>query len=144
MLGARCTLGDHMRPIKCAAPNALPLAPSLHHVRQRPAKGFGLRAASSPAPVRTLADGGRVQAMTRNIQVNVGDQVFFEEGGEEIGAVRKVERDHLVIYIEAAGDFVVQGPQVKAAHHGKVVLDASLVDPRLLQAAQTAHERETD
>jgi len=82
--------------------------------------------------------------MTHNFQVSVGDQVFFEEGGEEIGAVRKVERDHLVVYIEAAGDFIVQGPQVKAAHHGKVVLDSTLVEQRLLDAARGAHERETD
>jgi hypothetical protein len=82
--------------------------------------------------------------MTHNFTVNVGDHVFLEEGGEEIGAVRKVERDHLVVYIEAAGDFVVHGPEVKAVHYGKVVLSPELVDPRLLEAARGAHERETD
>src|SRR3954470_13087702 len=61
-----------------------------------------------------------------NYEVSVGDHVFLEEGGEEVGAVRKVERDHLVVYIEAAGDFVVKGPEVKAVHYGKVVLDAAL------------------
>jgi hypothetical protein len=79
-----------------------------------------------------------------NFQVSVGDHVFLEEGGEEIGAVRKVERDHLVVYIEAAGDFIVRGPEVKAAHYGKVVLSPDLVDPLLLNAARTAHEREAD
>lgn len=82
--------------------------------------------------------------MQHNYAVNVGDHVFFEEGGEEVGAVRKVERDHLVVYIEAAGDFVVKGPEVKAVHYGKVVLDPELVDPTLLAAARTAHERESD
>jgi hypothetical protein len=80
--------------------------------------------------------------MQHNFEVSVGDQVFLEEGGEEIGAVRKVERDHLVVYIEAAGDFVVHGPEVKAIHHGKVILEADKVDPRLLEAARGAHERE--
>ena len=80
--------------------------------------------------------------MQHNIQVSVGDQVFLEEGGEEIGAVRKVERDHLVIYIEAAGDFVIRGPEVKAVHHGKIILDATAVDPKVLEAAKGAHERE--
>ena len=80
--------------------------------------------------------------MTQSFQVNVGDQVYLEEGGEEIGAVRRVERDHLVIYIEAAGDFVVHGPEVRAVHHGKVVLEAAQLEPRLLDAARTAHERE--
>lgn len=77
-------------------------------------------------------------------QVRIGDHLFLEEGGEEIGAVRKVEPDHLVVYIEAAGDFVVPGPWVRAAHDGKVVLDASKIDERLLDAARAAHEREID
>jgi hypothetical protein len=79
-----------------------------------------------------------------NFQVSVGDQVYLDEGGEDIGAVRKVARDHLVIYIEAAGDFVVPGPGVKAAHDGKVVLEPGGLDPQLLDAARSAHERETD
>ena len=83
-------------------------------------------------------------AVQHNYEVSVGDHVFLEEGGEEVGAVRKVERDHLVVYIEAAGDFVVKGPEVKAVHYGKVVLDAALVDPQLLDAARAAHERESD
>jgi len=82
--------------------------------------------------------------MTHNIAVNVGDHVFLEDGGEEIGAVRKVEKDHLVVYVEAAGDFVVRGPEIKAVHYGKVVLKADLVDPRLLEAARTAHENESE
>lgn len=80
--------------------------------------------------------------MTHRFEVSVGDHVFLEEGGEEIGAVRKIERDHLVVYIEAAGDFVVKGPEIKAVHHGKVVLDPENLEPRLLAAAKTAHERE--
>lgn len=84
------------------------------------------------------------EPMTHNIAVNVGDHVFFEDGGEEIGAVRKVERDHLVVYVEAAGDFIVRGPEVKAVHYGKVILVPELVDPRLLDAARSAHENETE
>lgn len=80
--------------------------------------------------------------MQHNYEVSVGDQVFLEEGGEEIGAVRKVERDHIVVYIEAAGDFVVKGPEVQAIHHGKVILAPDKVDARLLEAARSAHERE--
>jgi len=82
--------------------------------------------------------------MQHNYEVAVGDHVFLSEGGEEIGAVRKIERDHLVVYVEAAGDFIVRGPEVKAIHYGKVVLEADKVDPRLLEAARGAHERETD
>ncbi len=82
--------------------------------------------------------------MKHNYEVSVGDHVFLEEGGEEVGAVRKIERDHLVVYIEAAGDFVVRGPEVKAVHYGKVILSPELCDPLLLAAAQSAHERETE
>ena len=54
--------------------------------------------------------------------VQIGDQLFLEEGGEEIGAVRKVAPDHLVVYVEAAGDFTVPGPWVRAVHDGKVIV----------------------
>jgi hypothetical protein len=77
-------------------------------------------------------------------RVEVGDQVFLMEGGEEIGAVRKVAPDHLVIYVEAAGDFSVRAESVKSAHDHKVVLDTGHLDAKLLDAARTAHERETD
>lgn len=79
-----------------------------------------------------------------SFHVRIGDQLFLEEGGEEIGAVRQVESDHLVVYIEAAGDFVVPGPWVRAAHDGKVVLDPERLDERLLAAARSAHDREVD
>jgi hypothetical protein len=78
-----------------------------------------------------------------SFQVQVGDQLFLEEGGEEIGAVRRVAPDHLVVYVEAAGDFVVPGPWVRAAHDGKVILDPQKIEnPALLVAASAAHERE--
>lgn len=78
-------------------------------------------------------------------QVQVGDQLFLEEGGDEIGAVRAVAADHLVVYIEAAGDFVVPGAWVRAAHDGKVVLDEDKIDnPSLVKAAHRAHDDEID
>ena len=76
--------------------------------------------------------------------VQVGDQLFLEEGGDEIGAVRVVAPDHLVVYVEAAGDFVVPGGWVLAAHDGKVVLDPNRIDPTLLAAASRAHENEAN
>lgn len=81
---------------------------------------------------------------TRIIHVQVGDQVFLEEGGEEIGAVRRVAKDHLVVYIEGAGDFTLTGPEIAAVHDGKVRLDPAKLEPALLAAAQTAHDHETE
>ncbi len=80
----------------------------------------------------------------QRFQVDIGFQVYFQEGGEEIGAVRQVASDHLVVYVEGKGDFVVQPQAVHAAHDGKVLLDATKVDAALLEAAGHAHERETD
>lgn len=77
-------------------------------------------------------------------QVDVGFQVYFEEGGEEIGAVRAVAPDHIVVYVEGAREFTVLGPAVRAAHDGKLVLDPAKVDPALLEAARHAHEKETE
>jgi hypothetical protein len=102
------------------------------------------RRRKSFAADETELDSDAGEPMTHNIAVNVGDHVFLEDGGEEIGAVRKVERDHLVVYVEAAGDFIVRGPEVKAVHYGKVILVPELVDPRLLDAARAAHENETE
>jgi hypothetical protein len=81
---------------------------------------------------------------THNFNVSVDDQVFLEEGGEEIGAVRKVAKDHLVVYVENNGDFEVAGPAVRAAHDGKVVLDAAKLTPELLKAIDKAHSKETE
>jgi hypothetical protein len=80
----------------------------------------------------------------RTFHIQVGDQVFLEEGGEEIGAVRRVAKDHLVVYIEGAGDFTLTGPEIAAAHDGKVRLDPAKLEPQLLAAAQTAHDNETE
>jgi hypothetical protein len=76
--------------------------------------------------------------------VQVGDQVYLEEGGEEIGAVRRVAKDHIVIYIEGGGDFTLTGPEIAAAHDGKLRLDPSKLEPSLLAAARAAHDHETE
>jgi len=81
---------------------------------------------------------------THTFNVSIDDQVYLEEGGEEIGAVRKVEKDHLVVYVENNGDFRIDGPAVKAAHDGKVVLDAAQLSPEFMKAVNRAHIKETE
>jgi hypothetical protein len=80
----------------------------------------------------------------RTFHIQVGDQVFLEEGGEEIGAVRMVAKDHVVVYIEGSGDFTLTGPEIAAVHDGKVRLDPHRLSEALLAAAQAAHIQETD
>lgn len=77
-------------------------------------------------------------------QVAVGDQVFVGDSDEEVGAVRVVAKDHLVIYIENAGDFRIDGPEVISAHDGKLVLDPAKLPQPLAKAVAKAHSRETD
>jgi len=79
-----------------------------------------------------------------NFTVSVDDQVYLEEGGEELGAVRIVESDYIVVYVENAGDFRVAGPAVKSSHDGKVVLLREHLTPEFLKAVENAHSKETD
>lgn len=78
------------------------------------------------------------------LHVSIGDHVFLDKELEEVGAVRRIARDHLVVYIENAGDFVVRGNQVKGAHDGKVILDPEAVEPDLIDAARKAHDKEAE
>jgi hypothetical protein len=77
-----------------------------------------------------------------NFQVSVDDQVFVRGGEEEVGAVRHVAKDHLVVYIENGGDFRIEGEAVISAHDGKVVLDPDKLDPKLVDAIANAHAGE--
>jgi len=81
--------------------------------------------------------------MAQSLRVSVGDQVYVGDDLEEVGAVRQVERDHLVVYIENAGDFRVDGKCVRGAHDGKVILDPSELDQKLVEAIAGAHAGET-
>ena len=79
-----------------------------------------------------------------SFNVSVGDQVFIDQSQEEVGAVRHVAHDHLVVYIENSGDFTIQGPAVLSAHDGKVILDPARLDETLLAAIRGAHDNETE
>lgn len=77
--------------------------------------------------------------------IEVGFQVFLEEGGDECGAVRDVlpgGRHEIVIYVENGGDFTVSADAVRSVHDGKVVLDPSHLKQRLRDAIAHAHDRE--
>jgi len=77
-------------------------------------------------------------------KATIGDHVFLEDGGEEIGAVRSIQAGELVIYVEGAGDFTVAADAVRAVHYGKVVLDAEHLEPKVLAAARQAHVNEVN
>lgn len=99
---------------------------SVRVVRPRSASGSGA------APTSTAIVG----------QIEVGYQVFTADGGEEVGAVRDVYPDGLVVYVENGGDFRVQLAAVEAVHSQKVILTCGKLSRSLRRAIGHAHDAE--
>ena len=77
--------------------------------------------------------------------IEIGDQAFTHDGGEEFGAVRDVEPDgrpELIVYIENSGEYTVPLSAVTAVHSGKVVIDVSQLPSVIQQAIEHAHDLE--
>ena len=75
-------------------------------------------------------------------RIEIGDQAFVSDGGEEFGAIREVHSDGLVVYVENAGDFRVSLDAVKAVHSGKVIFDCDKLDLHFRRAIGHAHDAE--
>ena len=83
--------------------------------------------------------------MEQKEKIELGSQVYLEEGGDPCGAVRDVRpgsRNEITIYVENSGEFVVPLEAVRAAHDGKVILDRTHLDQSLLTAVAHAHDAE--
>jgi hypothetical protein len=80
--------------------------------------------------------------MEENIEV--GYHVFTSDGGEEVGAVRKVSRDRrqLVVYIENTGDCEIPAEAVAAVHSQKVILKWDQLPAEIKEAIRHAHDAE--
>lgn len=77
--------------------------------------------------------------------VEIGFQVYLEEGADPCGAVREVgpdRRDEITIYVENAGEFIISSEAICDAHDGKVILDPARLDKSLLDAIAHAHDAE--
>ncbi|HKU36949.1 MAG TPA: hypothetical protein VJR89_02345 [Polyangiales bacterium] len=84
-------------------------------------------------------------AQHRFPRIEIGDQLFSHDGGEEFGAVRDVQPDgrpELIVYIENSGEYSVPLSAVTAVHSGKVVLDLNQLPESVKTAVSHAHERE--
>ena len=81
-------------------------------------------------------------ATQRQDTPGIGFQVYLEEGGEEVGAVREVHREYMLIYIENAGDFRVGPAAIRSVHDGKVLLELARLDETLRAAIAHAHDEE--
>jgi hypothetical protein len=75
-------------------------------------------------------------------QIAEGFGVFAHDGDKAFGAVRQVQQNRIMVYVENAGDFEVPLSAVKAVHDEKVVLDCSRLEARLTDAIRRAHAGE--
>jgi hypothetical protein len=74
--------------------------------------------------------------------IEIGFHTFTEDGGEEFGAVRDVNDDTIVVYVENAGDFTIPRSAIRAVHSQKVVVDCAVLDPDVRAAIGHAHDAE--
>jgi len=77
-----------------------------------------------------------------NEPIEQGFMAFLAEGKEGIAAVREVAQDHIVLYVENAGEFRVPLSAVRRVHDEKVILDVHKLDKALLTAVGHAHDAE--
>ncbi|MBN9263437.1 MAG: hypothetical protein J0I57_03075 [Hyphomicrobium sp.] len=75
-------------------------------------------------------------------QVETGDMVFIAEGEEGIGAVRAVNKDNFVLFVENAGEFDIPGAAIVRVHDRKVIISPARLSRRLLEAIGHVHDRE--
>jgi hypothetical protein len=77
-------------------------------------------------------------------RIQIGDQVYPNDGADPVGAVRDIARDGswLVLYVENFGDFTVSTDAVTAVHAQKVVLALDRLEPRVRDAIAHAHDAE--
>lgn len=80
----------------------------------------------------------------QNQPIEIGFQVYLNDGEDEVGAVRRAgdTPEEIVVYIENSGDFVVPLSAVRAVHYSKVILDKSRLGPEMLAAISKAHDAE--
>ena len=82
--------------------------------------------------------------MSEQSPIEIGFQVYAEEGGETFGAVRGLvpQTNALIIYIENAGDIAIPVPAIRAVHDGKVVLDPEKLEDKVRRAL--GHVRDSE
>ena len=64
-------------------------------------------------------------------QIQLGDQAFVSDGGEEFGAVRQIFPESVVVYVENAGDFLIPLEAVESVLHA---------EPRVLVRDNALHD----
>ena len=102
------------------------------------------RTSAKPARKRSAVSGAKSgrKPSTVSADIEVGYQTFASDGGEEFGAVRAVDADGLVVFVENAGDFRVPLTAVAAVHSQKVILSCAKLSRELRRAIGHSHDAE--
>lgn len=75
-------------------------------------------------------------------KIREGFDVFLHDGEKSFGAVRRIRKDAIVVYVENSGDFEIPLNAIKDAEAEKVILDSVRLDAKLLDAIRRAHTGE--
>ncbi|MBN9587595.1 MAG: hypothetical protein BGN85_04535 [Alphaproteobacteria bacterium 64-11] len=75
-------------------------------------------------------------------KIQEGFDVFLHDGDDSVGAVRRVHRHGIMVYVEDAGDYDVPVAAIVDVDAEKVILDAGKLDPKMLDAIRRRHRDE--
>jgi hypothetical protein len=75
--------------------------------------------------------------------IKVGYQAFVDTSDEEFGAVRAIMSDeHISVYVENAGEFLIERSAVISVQSEKVTFTYAKLDAKLQAAIARAHDSE--
>jgi hypothetical protein len=75
-------------------------------------------------------------------KIQEGFDVFLHDGAGNVGAVRQVRKDAIVVYVENSGDFEIPFSAIKDVEAEKVILDSRHLAAKLLEAIRARHNAE--
>ncbi len=81
--------------------------------------------------------------MTKRVAIEVGWDVFVEDGATNFGTVRDIHSSYLVVFIEGHGDAVIDAKAVRDVHHQKVIVELEALAEEVQEAIGHAHDKET-
>jgi hypothetical protein len=74
--------------------------------------------------------------------IREGFDVFLHDGDDSVGAVRRVHKHGIMVYVEDAGDYEVPISAIVDVDAEKVVLDSRKLAPGMLEAIRRRHRDE--
>jgi hypothetical protein len=75
-------------------------------------------------------------------KIREGFDVFLHDGGDSVGAVRRVHKQGIMVYVEDAGDYEVPLDAIVDVDAEKLILDSGKLDSRMLDAIRRRHRDE--